>query len=82
MQVVFTVMTVNGPSIQPSHTSSSRPILDVVRIPRKDVQREASTQSDQSDTSIGMSTGRLGSLFPLLFKPAEEEDEGEPFFMS
>jgi hypothetical protein len=84
IQIVFAALTVTGPSLQPAQVSTSKAVLDVVRIPRKDVriERGATRRSDRSDTNIGMSTGRLANLFPRLFRPTEEEDECNPLFMT
>ena len=89
VQVVFGVLTIITPS-----TATDRPmafiskpeaIVETLIVPRADVPgRQAhESQAQATDARVGLSTGRLADLFPVLFEPVTEENSEEaPFFLS
>jgi len=81
-QIVFTVLAITGPSVLPALTSHPHSVIQRIRIPRRDIQRESRRPTGIADARVGISTGRLANLFPVYFRPSDDEDEGEPFFMS
>lgn len=82
MYVVFGLLAAAGPTVLLAQTTRSRAVLEHIRINRKDVQCETRAGSAEADTNLGMSTRRVATLFPALFKPAveDQDDEGAPFF--
>jgi hypothetical protein len=90
-QAAFSVLMLigassNGPG-NLSYISAPHPVLEAVRIERtapRPPLRRLPHQANETDTSVGMSTGRLADLFPRLFRPTsdDEESEEQPFFLS
>jgi hypothetical protein len=62
--------------------SSDLAIIERVRIQRRDNIGKTRICHDETDTRIGVSTGRLAELATRVLKPTQAEDaEGEPFFL-